>query len=172
MKFVSKMSNLRIILKPGIQAQPITGTPAVPTLYVQFRDGLANVDDPDLIERMERHPGFNSDFIKVEDGTTDPYAANRVPSEPVHVIAEIEHGKVKNRNAAPVANPAAAQVKEMIETRAKELALELLPEMIKAMAAQQQPAEALDDTEDLPAEETAVASAPTKTAAKKTTKTK
>lgn len=171
MKFVSKMSNLRIILKPGIQAQPITGTPAVPTLYVQFRDGLANVDDPDLIERMERHPGFNSDFIKIDEGSADPYAANRAPSEPVHVIAEIEHGKVKNRNVPPIANPGADKVKEMIETRAKEIALELLPEMIKAMAAHQ-PAEALDDTEDLPAEATEVASAPTKTAAKKTTKSK
>lgn len=155
MKFVSKMSNLRIVLRPGIQAQPITGTPAVPTLYVQFREGMANVDDQELIEKMQRHPAMNKDFIMVDDAATDPYKSSRLPSEPVHVISEIENGRVVGRSNAPSA-PAqlSPQMQKAIDARAKEIAMAMLPELLKAIQTQTAEPDIAapedSDTEDVP----------------------
>jgi len=89
-RFISKSSNLLIVLRPGFPAQPITGTPAKPTLSVRFKDGLADVPDGELTDLMMAHAGFNSDFILAEIG--DPYASTRQPSEPTHVITEMKYG--------------------------------------------------------------------------------
>lgn len=184
MKFVSKASNLRIILRPGIQSNHLTGTEAIPTLYVQFREGMANVEDEELITRMERHPGMNKDFIKVEEAEIDPYASTRVPVEPAHVLSDIENGRAVSRNNTPVA-PAKMPpaVQKMIEDKAKELAMGMLPELLETIAAQAgaktETQETVDETTDTVVEgdesqdhpeETTTKTAVKKTAKKTTTK--
>jgi hypothetical protein len=49
MKFVSKNANLMVVLRPGIPAQPITGTPAVPTLSARFQDGVVDIQDEKIL---------------------------------------------------------------------------------------------------------------------------
>ena len=148
MKFVSKMSNHRIILRPGLQSNHLTGSPAVPTLFVQFDQGVAEVSNEELIDMMLLHPGYNRDFVKIEDGDTDPYEVGRHESEPAHVMSDVENGRVVNRTNTPVKQP---DVKKMIDDRAMELAKEILPSLVEAVLAQQAAKSA--DTADAPAEE-------------------
>lgn len=161
------MSNLRIILRPGIQAQPLTGSPAVPTLYVQFKEGVADVHDEELIQKMLNHPSMNKDFVQVEPNEIDPYKANR-PSTPAQVTAVIENGRVVNRTAPPINNQLSPQMAQAIEQRAKEIAIQMLSEIAAASTPAEEETVAEDATEDLL--ETPAAAAPKKQAAKKTAK--
>lgn len=131
MKFVSKIANLNIILRPGIPAQPLTGAPEVPTLYVRFKDGVANITDENLVELMLKHPSRDSDFIVIEENERDPFAHMRAPSEPAHSISEIEHGAVKSRTETPVAPmQLPPQILEMINQQALAVAEKMLPGMV------------------------------------------
>lgn len=146
MKFISKSSNLLVVLRPGLSAQPLTGTPAKPTISVRFKDGVAEVTNQEMIDMMLEHPGFNGDFISADDVSRDPYAASRRPTEPVHVITELEHGTPVSRTVhgtpAPQTNPdlqkavvdlATEMAKKIAPQMAKEMAKEMLPEMLKEL---------------------------------------
>lgn len=139
MKFVAKNANLMIVLRPGIPAQPITGTPAVPTLSVRFHEGLAEVFDENIVEMMLRHPAFDSDFISVEEKMSDPYSSMRKPTEPAHVVTEIKYGTPVQRTGSPTNTQLSPELKKVIEDQAKEIARAMLPGMVeatlKAMAA-------------------------------------
>jgi len=173
MKFVSKMANHRIILRPGLQGNPILGSEPVPTLYVQFRDGMVSVDDEDLLAKMLKHKGLGKDFIKVEENESDPYAYNRKSSEPVHVMSEIDRGQPINRSAPPVAPGMSPNVSKMIEDRAKEIAMTILAEMTAEAKTDTAPvAEEVENEEEVetPTEEEETketASTPKKTTKKK-----
>lgn len=132
MKFISKNSNLNIVLRPGMSAQPLTGTPAVPTLFVRFKDGIANVEQEELVQMMLNHPGFNNDFIAADDLGTDPYAYLRQDSEPTHVIEEIRFGHPVSRNVPPVKGELPVEIKKMIQEQATAIAKEMLPSMVAA----------------------------------------
>lgn len=144
MKFVSKSSNLCIILRPGIPGQPMTGTPPKPAVFVRFQDGIANVEDESLAEMMRAHPGFDSDFILAEVEAPDPFAYLRTESEPVHSITEMKYGspektyssKPKNVGLPPeilklVQDMADARMEAVLPVKAMELAKAMLPEMVK-----------------------------------------
>lgn len=131
MKFVSKSTNLHIILRPGIPAQPITGTPAVPTLSVRFIDGIAEVKDEEHIKMMLNHPGYNSDFIAVDEAASDPYAAIRSEIEPAHTLTEMQFG----HPVARVTTKAKPQLPPELMKLAGELAQAMLPSMIEAALA-------------------------------------
>lgn len=169
MKFVSKIANLNIILRPGIPAQPLTGAPEVPTLYVRFKDGVANITDENLIELMLKHQSRDSDFIVIEENERDPFAHLRAPSEPAHSISEIEHGAVKQRTETPVAPvQLPPQILEMINNQAKQIAEQMLPGMVAKVLESYQPKHEV--SEDAPvAGETKET---TETAAKNKQKTK
>ena len=117
-------------------AQPVTGTPAVPTLYVQFKDGLAETEDEQIIEMMLRHKGMDRQFIGVEEGETAPYEPN-AQAEPVHIISEIENGKVVKRMGKPIANPKAEEINKRIADEAKKIALDMLPGLVQEVLKQQ-----------------------------------
>jgi hypothetical protein len=132
MKFVSKNANLMIVLRPGIPAQPITGTPAVPTLSVRFHEGLAEIFDDKIIEMMLRHPAFDTDFISVEEASSDPYASMRRPTEPNHVVTEVKFGTPVSRTGTPLKSAMSPELKSFIEDQAKEIARAMLPGMVEA----------------------------------------
>ncbi len=91
MEFISKSSNLLVVLRPGMSAQPLTGTPAVPALSVRFKDGISDIEEESLIDMMIKHPGFDSDFISSEDVSgRDPFASTRKSAEPAHVMTELK----------------------------------------------------------------------------------
>lgn len=129
-KFVSKNSNLHIILRPGIPAQPITGTPATPTLSVRFQDGQAEIRDSSLLQMMRQHPGYDVDFIEISDDAVDPYAAQRDESEPAHSISEIQFGHVVSTKSTKVKPKLPPEIAEMIKAQATEIAKEMLKEAL------------------------------------------
>jgi hypothetical protein len=132
MKFISKASNLNIILRPGVPAQPLTGSPPVPTIFVKFKDGVADVEQEELIDLMLKHPGFDRDFVAADETGSDPYAWARKGGEVEYVTEEITHGQAK-RKGNPVKQEMPPAVKEAIKAEAARLAKEMLPDMVKAV---------------------------------------
>lgn len=130
MRFISKTANLHVILRPGLSAQPLTGTPAVPTISVRFQDGVADVRDGDLAEKMLAHPGFNIDFIAADDSGSDLFARQRASSEPAHVITEMKYGHPVGRSVSPVKTEIPAELKKAIAEQATELAKQMLPGLL------------------------------------------
>lgn len=131
MKFISKNSNLNIILRPGQQAQPITGVPAISALSVRFQNGMADLHDEEMVAMMLRHPAFNQDFIAVDETGTDPYAYRRSEAEPQHVTTEIKYGHPVGRNVPPVAHPPSPELKKMIADAAAAIVEQQRPAMMK-----------------------------------------
>lgn len=140
MKFISKSTNLCVILKPGIPAQPITGTPATPTISVRFQGGIAEVNQEELITMMLRHPAFNRDFVSAEDATPDPYAYLRQPAEPTHVLTDMVYGHPGKRTASPVKQALSPEVRKIIQaevsTMAKDMAMDIAKQMLPGMVAE------------------------------------
>lgn len=135
MKFISKSANLLIVLSPGLQAQPLTGTPAKPTVSVRFKDGIAEVNQQELIDMMLRHPAFNSDFISADNIQKDPYADTRRSSEPAHTLTEMKYGtpvarQVVGGDSAFLNLP--LEMQKTIKSLASEMAKSMLPDMLKS----------------------------------------
>jgi hypothetical protein len=152
-RFISKSNNLLIVLKPGLPAQPLTGSPAKPTLFVRFKDGVADVPDGELTDLMMKHPGFNADYISAEIG--DPYGAARTPSEPVHVITEMKYGTPVGKKVMGDKPPVSPELSRMIDERAKEMAHQMFAglkeEFLAEIRAAQEEKAAKGETVSLPA---------------------
>lgn len=133
MRFISKNANLRIILRPGLPANHLSGVLAVPTVFVRFQNGLAEVKDPDMIVQMKAHPGFNADYICADEDQPDPYAHTRQDAEPPHAISQIEYGHVGKIIGTPIKKVLPPEIQQMIKDQARELAKSMLPEMIKGL---------------------------------------
>lgn len=137
MKFISKNSNLRIVLRPGLQASPLAGRDAVPGIYVKFQDGVAIVNDEEHVAMMLKHPGFNVDFIS-PDEDKDPYAHRRSEIEPGHVIQEMRYGHVEGVKSSakkvPLSPEMAKLINDLAEKRVKEILPSAIEIAIKAMA--------------------------------------
>lgn len=133
MKFVSKYSNYRIVLKRGIPAEPLTGRNAVPGLYVKFSNGVTEVKDESIVELMLKHPRFGTDFLKIEESEVDPFANSRKDLEPEHDVKEMIYGHVgKSLNPKPAMNMNSDQKRmfnEMVMDAAKEMAKEMAPKL-------------------------------------------
>lgn len=141
MKFISKNANLRVVLSPGIPGERLTGRLLTPGKYVKFEMGVAVVNDPEWIRMMKEHPGFNSDFIAVEEGSTeDPYALSRKEVEPEHDNISIEYGHVgKNLNPKghiPMSNEQKQVINKIAAEMAKEMIKDLVPKMAKDLLKQ------------------------------------
>ena len=133
MKFISKNSNLRIILKPGLPAQPVLGIPAQWSVSVKFQDGIAEVKDQKIIDKMLTHMGFNSDYIAVDDNGNDPFAFNRVEAEPAHVITEIKYGHAERSIGTPKKFKVDPEMQKAIAEMANEIANKRMKEMLPAL---------------------------------------
>lgn len=132
MKFVSKNSNLRIVLSPGIPANQMAGVPGKPGLYVKFQDGVVEVKDEEMIKKMHEHPGFNVDFIAVDENGEDPFAATREETEPIHVIQDIKYGHAEGRRVSPHKKlKLDPQIQKLVNDLAAKQVSELLPKMVE-----------------------------------------
>jgi hypothetical protein len=132
MKFISKSTNLLIVLKPGLSAQPITGTPAKPTISVRFKDGIADVQNEELVQLMLVHPGFNSDFISAESVPLDPYAATRQSSEPAHTMTELKYGTPTSKKVEGGNTQLPPELQKLVTSMAAEMAKKMLPSMVES----------------------------------------
>lgn len=135
MKFVSKSSNLLIVLRPGLSAQPITGTPAKPTVSVRFKDGVADVQSEELVAMMLVHPGYNQDYISAEGVPMDPYALSRQPSEPAHILTDLKHGTPMSRVVKGGNPQLPPEMQKLVQSMAADMARQMLPEMLKSVVA-------------------------------------
>lgn len=130
MKFVSKNSNLLVVISPGIPAQPLSGTPAKSGIYVKFQDGIADVKDEEIAKKMLVHAGFNSDFIVAED--KDPYIDYRQEKEPGHSISEIKYGHVENTMSSPKKPSLTPEMNALINQLAMQKVQEMIPTIVEA----------------------------------------
>lgn len=150
MRFVSKNSNLTIVLVPGIPAQPLSGLAAKPGLYVRFKGGVVEVKDEETIEKMKAHSAYNRDYIAVEDGATviDPFADSRTEPEPAHHTAEIKYGHVENPKSSAKKVKVTPEMKKLVNALAMEQVKVMLPEAVKMALAQINEAKKEDKKED------------------------
>lgn len=169
MRFVSKSTNLNVILRPSLPSNPMTGTPATPGLFVRFIDGIADVKNEDMVKMLLAHPGFNQDFIAVEENARDPYAHNRAESEPGHVLTEMQFGQpVARKESGKQKLP--PEVMKLVQEYAADLVKEMLPEAVAAtLKAHADRVEAEKPT-PAPVEEPVAAAPEAPKAPKKTTK--
>lgn len=133
MKFVSKNSNLRIVLRHSIPPEPITGRLGVPGLYIKFENGVANVSNEEHIAMMVAHSGFNSDYIQVKEEQIDPYKSTRKEIEPDHMITEFEHGRAEKLKGSSHNVRLDPKLKNAAVEMAKEMAKEMAPQLAKDM---------------------------------------
>lgn len=134
-----------LVLKPGIPGDHLIGRASVPGLYIRFRDGIAEVKDDEMINLMKVSEGYkNGDFVAVDEKGEDPFAENRTPIEPVHVISELKYGHPEGRKVSEVPVKLPISVKKLIEAEAKKMAQKMFDEMVK---------DSNSEKEDLPGEE-------------------
>ena len=132
-KFISKNANLRVVLKHGIPAEPLTGRQAVPGLYVKFENGIVNIDDEDTVKLMIGHSAFNQDFILVEEGQIDPYLIQRREKEPEHNLTEIEYGHVGKTATPKSPVKLTSEQERLLKEMAIKIANQIAPEIAKKM---------------------------------------
>lgn len=132
MRFISKSSNLLVVLSPGLPAQPLTGTPAKPTVSVRFKDGFVDVPDGELTKLMLAHPGFNGDFISTEITDKDPYAATRSETEPAHVVTSLKYGTPVSRDVYGAKATLPPELQKIVQEAATAIAKEMLPGMLQS----------------------------------------
>lgn len=137
MKFVSKMSNYRVILQHSTPAEPITGRLATPGIWVKFENGVADVRDEKVIEMVKNHHLFNTDFVIMDDPQKDPYEDVRNAVEPDHNITEIKYGHIDgsiNPKPAVAINRETKKIlMDMAKDMAKEMAAQMAPDLAKQM---------------------------------------
>lgn len=131
MKFVSKHSNLLIVLTPGLPANALAGVAARPGLNIKFKNGVVEVKDEEIVTKMKSHPGFNVDYIAVDDKiVNDPFEGQRSELEPAHVITEMSHGEIASRKVSKK-NKLTPELERMIQSLATEKAKAMLPNLIE-----------------------------------------
>lgn len=131
MRFVSKSSNLMVVLRPGVPGSTITGQQPINGIYIKFSGGSVDVKDEKFIEMMKLHPGFGRDFIMVDENAADPYEYNRVEVEPAHVIQEMKYGHIESSTGSKKNTKLSPEIKKFLEEEATKMAKAMLPDMVK-----------------------------------------
>lgn len=160
MKFISKNSNLRIVLEPGVPSNQMAGVAGKNGVYVKFQDGEFNTDNVTTIEKMTSHPGFGTDYIMVDDNGEDPYAHRRAENEPVHVIQNIRYGQVESKTESPHKKKIDPQIQKLVNDMAVEKAKELLPSMVEEAVRKMMEIHDKRKSEDAQSDESAVVGEP------------
>lgn len=134
MRFVSKNSNLRVILKPGLPAEPLTGRASDPGISVKFLDGMLEVNDEVIISKLLVCSACKVDFWPIEDGEwKDPFAHQRQENEPAHIMTEFKYGRPDRTLSSAKKPKLTPEIEKMLNERAIEIAKELLPGMMEQM---------------------------------------
>lgn len=132
MKFISKNSTYRLILRAGQPAELATGRLPVPTIYVRFEEGVADVKDEELIKLVLNHKDYGVDFFAYEsdDVKTQKLIADRVSAEPDHDITDIQFGHV-GRKTSPTKFNMTPEIKAMLLDNSMAMAKSIAVEMVK-----------------------------------------
>jgi hypothetical protein len=127
-KFVSKNSNLMVVLRSGIEGSRALGTASKPGLYARFQGGIIDVKNDEMTELLRAHPGLGTDFIEINEAEVDPFEYNRDEIEPTHVISEMKYGHVEKTQGTPKKIKLSPEMKSLIEKQA----LAMLPSLLKS----------------------------------------
>jgi hypothetical protein len=138
-----------LVLKQGFPGNHMTGTAPISGVYVKFQNGIVDVKEQSLIDLMVKHPGFNVDFVSVEEEEKDPYEYMRNDSEPAHVLTEIKYGHVEKSVGTKKPLKLSPELKNVLHTEALRMAKEMLPGMMKEVFTQMKEEMASADKEDL-----------------------
>jgi len=134
MKFISKYSNYRIILRQGIPGNVALGTPTVSSISVLFQDNIAEVNDEKYIKMMLEHPRFgddnSADFIIMKEDESNAMYKTGKGIEPEHNIVEMNNsaiGKVINpKKAMTISDDQKKYMEKMIKEKAMVMAAEIV----------------------------------------------
>ena len=126
-KFVSKNSNLMIVLKPGVPGSTITGQQPTPGIYVRFQGGVVDIKEESIINMLRGHKGMGSDFIEIKQSEVDPYEHTRQDIEPIHNITEMEYGHIGKKISSKGKTILSPELKKLIENEA----VKMLPDILK-----------------------------------------
>lgn len=135
-------------MEPGLSAQPLSGFQGKQPVYVKFENGVVEVKDQAMIDKMLIHPAYtrDGDYIVADDGT-DPFAERREEIEPTHIHTELKYGHVGESSMSPLrktkVNP---ELKKLVNDLATKQMQEILPglvaqgvkDVLAAMQAEQQ----------------------------------
>ena len=133
MRFVSKNSNLRIVLEPGLSAQPLSGFQGKQPVYIKFENGVVDVKDENLIQKMLLHRAYthDNDYIAVGEDGLDPFIDRREEIEPTHIHTNIKYGHVEASSTSPLrktkVNP---ELKKLVNDLAMKQMQEMLPGLV------------------------------------------
>jgi len=121
-----------VVLKPGLPGSHLTGQSPVTGVYVKFQNGVVDVKEDSIAEMMKKHPGFNIDYIAVEEGIKeeDPYAYYRSETEPVHTTTEIKYGHAEKSVSSPRKTKMPPELENLIKVEASKLASSMVKEML------------------------------------------
>lgn len=119
MKFVSKSSNYLVVLSPSIPAEPLRGVPAIPGLSVRFEDGIAIVEDEQVIQKMMSNIYFNRHFFIADDNKNmvDALEKKRLEAEPEHIITEMKYGTPVKSHGSTVKKKVSPELEKYIKER-------------------------------------------------------
>lgn len=132
MKFVSKNSNLMVVLKPGLPGNAMLGTSSVNGIYVRFQAGVADVKEQSIIDLMKSNAAFNRDYICADD-EIDPYEHMRNDVEPKHTISNINYGHVEKSVSTPKSNALSPELKAFLHEHASRMANEIMKEALPGL---------------------------------------
>lgn len=155
-RFVSKNSNLRLIIESGFPASPLTGQLARPGISVKFQNGMVDVQDEEIVKKLLALPSFNIDFVSAEDTKgRDPFSATREEMEPIHVLSEVNYGHVEKSVSSPRSLKLPAQLEALVNAKAAEMAKAMLPELLRSLASMEKETKAATEPAEVaaPAEE-------------------
>ena len=124
-----------IVLKPGLSAQPLTGSPPVPTVSVSFKEGVVDVPEGPLTEMMLKNPAFGSDYVSADSvNNVDPFAYGRTEMEPQHVVTELKYGTPQARHVEGGGKAKLPpELAKIVQDAAAEMAKAMLPSMMETM---------------------------------------
>jgi hypothetical protein len=130
MKFFSKQAVYRLVLDRGIQENKLTGQPPVPGLYILFQDGMANVEDENIIQRLTNHPLYGKDFTS-ENAEGSEKIKSTSSIEPGHVIQEMKYGTVDKVVSSKPQNAFTPEMMSLLTEMARSMATEMVKTMSK-----------------------------------------
>jgi hypothetical protein len=137
MKFISRNVNYRYTIKHSMPAEPLTGRSAEPGIHVRFVNGIAIINDENVIKALKSSENYGRDFISAEekDDALNGGFIETKGLEPEHDLQVVTNGRIeKTLNTKPVSvldKDRQKKLDKMIEDKAMAIAEKMAPAMAK-----------------------------------------
>jgi len=123
---MSKSPKLNIVLRPSVPADPTSGRPGVPGVYVLFEDHEVNIENPETANLLRAHAGFGQDYTEITEGEMELIKRQQNMNVPAQQATEFKYGHIERITGRPnvkitpemqkaIVELAAAAAKEMFD---------------------------------------------------------